>query len=169
MIFSLEELFFLNLFLKYKKNYDYIKNKSHKYKIFLKKDNIIPYITKVKVLDKYSLKEYNFIPLGYINKNKFIWIDGMNKIFENHFLKYNFNKLYLTDKLQNYLFNDNVTLLNKHKYIIPYIISFTNPAYNVVEFNDKNNVKFFGLIDLNIDDNDIEYHNNFLKILDTII
>ena len=159
-----KELQFLDIFLKYKKNYDYIMNKSLKYEILLTKYNLISKITKIEVYQKYISKEYNFLPIGYIDKNKFSWINGMNKIFYDHFIKYNFNKRYATDSLINYLFNDIVLLNNIYKYIIPYIISFTNPRYNVIEFIDINNVKFFGLIDLKLKDN-INYQKKFLNIL----
>jgi hypothetical protein len=93
-----------------------------------------------------------------------MWINGMNKIFYDHFIKYKFNKMYMTKELVNYLFNDEIFLNSKYKYIIPYIISFTNPSYNVIEFIDTNNVKFFCLINLNIKD-DLKYEKKFLNIL----
>jgi len=142
------ELLFLDIFLKYKKNYDYVMNKSLKYDILLTKYNLISKITKIEVRQKNNSKEYNFLPIGYIDKNKFIWINGMNKIFYDHFIKYKFNKIIMTKELVNYLFNDEIFLNSKYKYIIPYIISFTNPSYNVIEFTDINNIKFFCLIDL---------------------
>jgi hypothetical protein len=158
------ELLFLDIFLKYKKNYDYVMNKSLKYEILLTKYNLISKITKIEVYQKYNSKEYNFIPIGYIDRNKFTWINGMNKIFYDHFIKYKFNKLYMTKELVNYLFNDEIFLNSKYKYIIPYIISFTNPSYNVIEFIDINNVKFFCLINLKIKDH-VKYEKKFLNIL----
>lgn len=159
-----KELLFLDIFLKYKKNYDYIINKSLKYKIFFKKDDVFHKMAKIQVSHKSVLKEYNFIPIGYINKNNFVWINGMNKLFYDHFIVYPFNKKYLTKKLIKYLFNNEIDLEDKYKYIIPYIISFTNPAYNVIEFVDPDNVKFFALIDLKIIDN-FTYQEKFLKNL----
>lgn len=159
------ELLFLDIFLKYKKNYDYIMNKSLKYEILLTEYNLIPKITKIKVYKKYNSKEYNFLPIGYIDKNKFTWINGMNKIFYDHFIKYKFNKMYMTKELVNYLFNDKIFLNSKYKYIIPYIISFTNPLYNIIEFIDTDNIKFFGLINLNIKYN-VTHEKKFLNILD---
>jgi hypothetical protein len=158
------ELLFLDIFLKYKKNYDYVMNKSLQYEILLTKYNLISKISKIEVYKKYNSKEYNFLPIGYIDKNKFMWINGMNKIFYDHFIKYKFNKMYMTKELVNYLFNDEIFLNSKYKYIIPYIISFTNPSYNVIEFIDTNNVKFFCLINLNIKD-DLKYEKKFLNIL----
>jgi hypothetical protein len=161
------ELLFLYIFLQYKFNYDYIKNRLNKFKFYLSNTNLIPDITKIKVLKNNSIKEHNFIPIGYIKKYKFIWYKNMNNIFKKHFINYEFNNIHIKDNLVKYLFNSEVILLSRFRYIIPYIISFTNSNYNVVEFIDSNDNILYALVDTNIE-KDCYYENRFMNILNHI-
>mgnify|MGYP000592338678 FL=1 len=85
--------------------------------------------------------------LGFLIKNSFTWINVINEVFYEHFSKYDLEK-YISDDLISYLFKNKVNLHRKYRYIIPYLISITNTMYNITEYRDDNNNRFFGLIKL---------------------
>lgn len=88
-------------------------------------------------------KKCKLLVYGYIYNINFIWIKNFNKIFHANLKKYKF----LNENFFLYFFNKTLVKLKKENnyYIIPYIVFNSNPDYNVIEFEDTNKIKIFGL------------------------
>ena len=148
-----KDINFLDTVKTYKKCYTNVLLKSHLYKFLLRKENIKPKISKIRVKNNNHITYHDFIPIGFLIKNDFKWINGLNELFYEHFLKCDLEK-YISQDLINYLFNNNsINLSKKYRYVIPYLIAITNPAFNIIEYRDDKNHRFFGLVKLNIKDN----------------
>jgi hypothetical protein len=147
-----KDIKFLNAVKTYKKYHKNVLLASHRYKFLLRQKNIKPKITQIMIKFNNHITYHKFIPLGFLVKNSFTWINGINEVFYEHFSKCDLEK-YISDDLISYLFKNKVNLHKKYRYIIPYLISITNPMYNITEYRDDNNNRFFGLVKLNINDN----------------
>jgi hypothetical protein len=154
MELSYKEKIFLDTFLKYKNNYDFMKYKLSKYKLYVKSFNLDYEISKIKIKKNNQIIYRDFVPFGILINNYFNWMPGINDVFYDHFKKYNFDEEFASLSLINYLFNNNeIYLQRKYRKIILYIMSFTNAAFKVVEFKGINGNILFGLIRLNVSEN----------------
>lgn len=143
--------FMRNLLISYRNRYNYIMTKSViKYKFFLKETHLKFNFTKIKAFNKETktYEKYTFIPIGYHKNNKFIWRGSMNDIILNKLKNMQFmNSISL--KLINKIFAKKCKFSNRYKKIIPYIVSISNPKFNLIQFTN-NNIMFYSLINLNI-------------------
>ena len=153
--FSDSDKTYLNNILSYKNHYDYVSRTSSKYKIYLNRNNIVDDVSSVVILNKDTKikNTHTFIPFGYLSNNKFIWKNGANSFFLDHLNRTNVSRNIGSRTLLTKLFKKKVKFNNwTYKYVIPYLISITNPKFNVIQFNNQSSgIIFFALINLNID------------------
>ncbi len=153
---------FCDIVYKYRKYYEKVYIESLKYQIDVQVDNIKKPISKVKVHGPNGNFTTDFILLGLSNKNTFIWRNSINKIFYDQIKKYNWiTNGYVSKKFLDYFFTKNrFELLAKYKDLIIYIISITNPNYNLIKFTSENNISIYALVKLGIQDK-FEYKKEF--------
>lgn len=114
------------------------------FKKYLKDDNI-NFIINALIKDENVIKSCEFLIYGYIENNIFHWIKNFNKIFLNIIKEIKiFNEKYTQ---YSYFFNKTtIKLKNTNFYhIIPYIVYYINPLFEVIQFEDVNKTKMFGL------------------------
>jgi hypothetical protein len=102
--------------------------------------------------------------LGY----QFKWFDNYIKdLIYEHINRHLFvEDNYVSRNSLDYYFEDIVQLNDENRNIIPYLISITNPNFNLIKFriNQNINYHFYCMIDLGIKDN-YNYQRNFIDKL----
>jgi len=147
---------FENIVLKYKSHYDIMLNKSLKYVINLNSDHISNQSNEITIIKNNKTREYNFINIGIIKNNQFIWFDlDTRDLLYEHFKKYQFiENGYVTHNYISKFFSSSFKVNKKNKYFIIYLLSIINPGFNIIRFStEDNNIKYIGMIPLKIKDN----------------
>ena len=157
--------------LEYKKFSNILLSKSLNYTIYLKIKNIDSSFSKVKTIDPNGLeKKSNIMPICFVKKNtnSLFWLNDNNYLFLDHLFKFHeYNSLnyrkYFSDKLLEQLFlsEEPIDTTKYDEKLIPYIVAMTNPNFDLIKFTD-NNIVFYALIELGINDN-FNYIEDFAK------
>lgn len=166
MDFSKDERFLKNL-MTYRRFHNNLMNKSLKYKIDIKENNIDGSNLNVEVNFNGIKKECTFIPLGIFKNKTFTWMNDINIILYEHLLLFHIHnnlqlEKYVSKDLLDYLFlRKSIPVGEKGANILPYLIAITNSEFNVIRFSNKDE-KFYALIKLNIEDN-FDYYRDFIN------
>jgi len=90
-------------------------------------------------------KKPTIVPFGICMKAdkgvQFLWLDQMNKPLFEHILKRDI-ALFGSDETLKKLFPSTVLLDMKDAYVIPYLISITNPMYRVITLKKDGKILF---------------------------
>jgi polyphosphate kinase len=93
-------------------------------------------------------KKPTIVPFGIcmkadkgVQKVQFLWLDDMNKTLFDYILKRDI-VLFGSDETLKKLFHSTVLLDIKDAYVIPYVISITNPMYRVVTLKKDGKILF---------------------------
>jgi hypothetical protein len=163
---------FFNTILDYQPFYDEIMHKSYEYDIQLTSDHFTNNLPRVNVVGLNKTKRCTFIPIGSKFPTplgyQFEWYnDNVKDLIQEHVNRYCFiENNYVTRNSINYYFEDNVQLNIENRNIIPYLVSITNPNFNVIRFQLNNGIEynFYCMINIGIKDN-FDYQHDFLDRL----
>lgn len=168
---SKNKLFF-DTILEYEPFYEKMIYKSFEYSIQLTAEHFDNNLQNIIAIGPNKTKTCTFIPLGNINETnlgyQFKWFnDYVKDLIHNHINRHLFvEDNYVTRNSLDYYFEDIVQLNEENRNIIPYLISITNPSFNLIRFcvNQNRNCHFYCMIDLGIKDN-YDYEQDFIDKL----
>jgi len=161
---SIQEKFY-NAVLGYKPFYERTMDLSLKYDIQLRQEHINNIEHRINVTNKKKSKDYTFIPVGTSTQTKFTWNNSsIKQLILEHINGYNFltqNFISFND-LNEYFQDDVIQINDEKKAFLIYLMSITNPAFNLIKFSSPDNsVDFYAMIDLKINDH-FDYQRDFL-------
>jgi hypothetical protein len=149
-VINFNDKIILERILLHKNNYNAIYRDSLKYKFFLESDHIDIDKNTIEVLNNENgtISEHKIIPIGYHKKNKFIWNINTRDIIEDHIYQTDFPINIISTRLRSKIFSKKCRFTKiKYKNIIPYLVSITNPLFNVIHFdNDEKCIRYYFLI-----------------------
>jgi hypothetical protein len=149
-IINFNDKIILQRILSHKNNYNVIYRNSLKYKFFLESDHIDIDKNTIEVLNNVNnvINTHKIIPIGYHKKNKFIWNINTYNIIENHIYQTNFPINIMSTKLRTKIFSKTCKFSKiEYRNIIPYLVSITNPIFNVIHFdNNEKSIRYYFLI-----------------------
>ncbi len=142
----------------YEKLYEDMYNKSLKYQINLKKENLEQEISDVEIIDS-NKKKFNvqFIPIGYIEGDTFTWVENVKEAAYINVEKHKWiENGFVSKKFLDYFFQDKFIINKDCPDLITYILSLTNPTFKVLKFTSSNGVVLYAFVKLEIE-NDVLY------------
>jgi len=149
-IINFNDKIILQRILSHKNNYNVIYRNSLKYKFFLESDHIHNHKNTIELLNNENgiISTHKIIPIGYHKKNKFIWNTNMNYIMEDHIYQTNLPINIISQRLRAKIFSKKCKFTKiTYKNIIPYLVSITNPIFNVIHFdNNEKSIRYYFLI-----------------------
>jgi len=169
---SRNKLFF-DTILEYEPFYEEMIQRSLEYNIQLTAEHFNN-LQNITVVGLNTTRSCMFIPVGTTNETNlgyhFNWYNQNTKdLIYDHINRYNFiENNHVTRNSLDYYFEDTVQLNDENRNIIPYLISITNPSFNLIRFriNQNRNCHFYCMIDLGIQDN-YDYEHDFADKLNT--
>lgn len=135
----------------YKPYYELIMERSLNYELDISEENFTNETIIVKINGQN--KKLFFCPIFLVDNLKIEWISNYRKLLYSHLLKFlNYHELdnYVSLDTLKLLFNSKkIEFEKKYIEVLPLLIAFTNPAFNLIRFR-CNNITLYCLINLDI-------------------